>query len=173
MARRKHSILVLGGARSGKSAYAENLGRACHATPVYIATAEALDTEMSERIAEHRSRRGAAWRTVDAAMDLTSALKENAEDGGFMLVDCITIWLSNLMHAEQDTGQAVEELCDMIPTLPGVCVFVSNEVGLGIVPENALARRFRDEAGRANQRLAQACNEVVLVTAGLPMKLKS
>jgi adenosylcobinamide kinase/adenosylcobinamide-phosphate guanylyltransferase len=166
-------VLVLGGARSGKSAHAETLG-AAHGGPLtYIATAQALDAEMRERIACHRARRGGSWRTLEAPVDLEAALAAAAGPGRFVLVDCITLWLSNLMHAHADAEASVERLCAALCDLAGTIVLVSNEVGLGIVPDNALARRFRDVAGRANQRLAQACDEVVFVAAGLALTLKS
>jgi adenosylcobinamide kinase/adenosylcobinamide-phosphate guanylyltransferase len=173
MAPETRRVLVLGGARSGKSAHAEALG-AAHGGPLtYIATAQALDAEMRERIACHRARRGGSWQTLEAPVDLEAALAAAAGPGRFVLVDCITLWLSNLMLAHADAEDAVECLCAALCDLAGTIVLVSNEVGLGIVPDNALARRFRDVAGRANQRLAQACDEVVFVAAGLALTLKS
>ena len=166
------TILVLGGARSGKSAYAEGLAGGEFSTRIYIATAEAGDGEMAERIAAHQERRGSGWTTVEEPVALPQAIESHARDGGFMLVDCITLWLSNLMHGEHDTAEAVSILCDTLARAPGTVVVVSNEVGLGIVPENALARRFRDEAGRAHQALAACADEVVFVVAGLPQVLK-
>ena len=166
------SILVLGGARSGKSAYAEALSEADFGARVYIATAEAGDGEMAERIAAHRARRGAGWTTVEEPVALAQAIDGNARDGGFVLVDCITLWLSNLMHGEHDIERAVSDLCESLSRAPGTVVVVSNEVGLGIVPDNALARRFRDEAGRAHQALGACVDEVVFVAAGLPLFLK-
>ena len=166
------TILVLGGARSGKSAYAEGLASGDFDTRVYIATAEAGDGEMAERIAAHRARRGAEWSTVEEPVALAQTIEAQARNGGFVLVDCITLWLSNLMHGEHDVKQAVSDLCEALSHVPGVVVVVSNEVGLGIVPENALARRFRDEAGRAHQALAACVDEVVFVVAGLPQFLK-
>ncbi|MGI9482985.1 MAG: bifunctional adenosylcobinamide kinase/adenosylcobinamide-phosphate guanylyltransferase [Hyphomicrobiales bacterium] len=165
-------ILVLGGARSGKSTYAEGLAEGHTGPLVYIATAEPRDGEMSERIAAHVERRGPSWKTVEAPLELASAITQNAADGMFMLVDCITFWLTNVMLNEQDTGVAAAELADVIAKAPGTIVLVSNEVGLGIVPENALARRFRDEAGWVNQKLAAICDKVVFVAAGLPLHLK-
>lgn len=166
------TILVLGGARSGKSAYAEGLAAGEFGARVYIATAEAGDGEMAERIAAHQTRRGAGWTTVEEPVALAQAIETHARDGGFVLVDCITLWLSNLMHEEHDIEQAVSDLCDTLARAPGTVVVVSNEVGLGIVPENALARRFRDEAGRTHQALAACVDEVVFVVAGLPQVLK-
>lgn len=162
--------LVLGGARSGKSRYAEGLASRVIGSKTYIATAEAFDGEMRERIARHQAGRGAdGWTTVEAPLDVVGAL-QRAE--GFVLLDCVTVWIGNLMHHGHDVGAAVTELCAAVAGRVGETVLVSNEVGLSIVPENALARRFRDEQGRANQRLAEAADQVVFVAAGLPLKLK-
>jgi len=166
------SILILGGARSGKSAYAERLAAEHGGEKVYIATAEAIDAEMEERIALHRKRRGPAWRTVDAPVELAESLRVHDGEGRFILIDCITVWINNLMFHERDVEPAVAELCAAISASHARVVLVSNEVGQGIVPDNALARRFRDEAGRANQALAAAADEAVLVVAGLPLVLK-
>jgi len=166
------SILVLGGARSGKSRHAEDLALRHRGERIYIATAEAGDEEMQRRIADHRRQRGREWRTVEEPIELTNALQCTCGEGRLVLVDCITLWLSNLMMLERDVGREIDGLCMMLPRLEGTVIFVSNEVGLGIVPENALARRFRDEAGFANQRLAAACDEVVVMVAGLALKLK-
>lgn len=165
-------ILVLGGARSGKSSYAEALASAAEGPRTYIATAEAGDSEMAERIAAHRKRRGRSWTTLEEPLDLPAALAKVAKPDGFVLVDCLTLWLSNLLLAGQDCETAVDRLVDILGNCSGHVVIVSNEVGVGIVPDNALARRFRDVAGVANQRVAAACDEVVLVTAGLPQTLK-
>jgi adenosylcobinamide kinase/adenosylcobinamide-phosphate guanylyltransferase len=164
--------LVLGGARSGKSAHAEALIATHDGAPVYIATAEPGDDEMAERIAAHRARRGEGWRTVEASIALAAALREEAVAGNAVLVDCLTIWLSNLLFAARDVDADMTELRAALNDVEGPVVLVSNEVGLGIVPENALARAFRDHAGRLNQMVAQAADTVVLVTAGLPMTLK-
>ncbi len=165
--------LVLGGARAGKSAYAESLVMTGPASRgLYLATGAPGDAEMAVRIAEHRARRGSGWRTVEEPLELTRALKAHASAERPVLVDCLTLWLSNLMHAARDTETATRHLIDALPDLAGPVVFVSNEVGLGIVPDNALARRFRDAAGRLNQAVAAACQRVVLVTAGLPLVLK-
>lgn len=165
-------ILVLGGARSGKSRYAEALGEARDGPKRYIATAEPGDEEMAARIAAHRARRGDGWETVEAPRDLAGALAAAMTADGFVLVDCVTVWLSNVMLAGKDTEAAVGNLLAALAQARGTVALVSNEVGLGIVPDNALARRFRDAAGGANQRLAAACDEVVFVAAGLPMVLK-
>ena len=163
--------LVLGGARSGKSRHAEGLVEALPAPWSYIATAQAYDDEMRERIAAHRARRSADWRTVDAPMALPEAIR-NVPTGQPVLVDCLTLWLTNLMLAERDIAIATGELLAACREATGPIVLVSNEVGLGIVPENALARRFRDEAGRLHQRLAAQADRVVFMVAGLPMQVK-
>lgn len=166
------SILVLGGARSGKSRHAEDLALRHQGERIYIATAEPRDEEMQRRIAEHRRRRGTEWRVIEEPLELTNALQRACGDSRLVLVDCITLWLSNLLMLERDVGQEIDRLCMMLPGLRGKIILVSNEVGLGIVPENALARRFRDDAGFANQRIAAACDEVVVMVAGLALKLK-
>ncbi len=164
--------LVLGGARSGKSAFAERL-LAGHARPcVYLATAEAGDAEMAERIALHRRRRGAGWSTVEEPLDLPAALASAAGAGAAVLVDCLTLWLGNLMQAGQDVPRATAALFETLSGLAGPVVLVSNEVGSGIVPDNALARAFRDEAGRLNQAAAAAAARVYLLAAGLSLTLK-
>ncbi|WP_164712277.1 bifunctional adenosylcobinamide kinase/adenosylcobinamide-phosphate guanylyltransferase [Methylobacterium currus] len=164
--------LVLGGARSGKSRYAEGLIEALPGPWLYVATAQAWDDEMRARIAEHRARRPAPWETVDAPRDLASVIRR-APAGRPVLVDCLTLWLTNAM-LDEDADLAAERdaLVESCRTAAGPMVLVSNEVGLSIVPENALARRFRDEAGRLHQRLAAMADRVVLVVAGLPMILK-
>jgi adenosylcobinamide kinase/adenosylcobinamide-phosphate guanylyltransferase len=164
--------LVLGGARSGKSAYAEDLVLASRLEPLYVATAEAGDAEMAERIGHHRQRRGPAWRTVEEPLELESALGRHASEGRAVLVDCLTLWLSNLMHAGHDPSERGAALCQAAQRASGRLVFVSNEVGLGLVPDTPLGRRFRDAQGRLNQAVAQASDRVVFVAAGLPLYLK-
>jgi adenosylcobinamide kinase/adenosylcobinamide-phosphate guanylyltransferase len=166
------SVLVLGGARSGKSAYAERLVTASGLAPVYIATAQAGDAEMAERIAHHRARRGPTWRTVEEPEALEAALAAETGPDRAVLVDCLTLWLSNLMLAEADIEQRSAALCRALPELPGRVVLVSNEIGLGLVPETPLGRRFRDAQGRLNQQVAAAVDSVVFVAAGLPLALK-
>ncbi|MCJ2048927.1 bifunctional adenosylcobinamide kinase/adenosylcobinamide-phosphate guanylyltransferase [Methylobacterium sp. J-070] len=161
--------LVLGGARSGKSAYAEALIEAGPGPWLYLATAQAFDAEMVDRIAQHRARRPAGWRTRDVPVALPEAV---AEAQGPVLVDCLTLWLTNLILAEADLDAAVARLLAACAAAPGPLVLVGNEVGLGIVPDNALARRFRDEAGRLHQRLAARADRVVLTVAGLPLIVK-
>lgn len=164
---------VLGGARSGKSRHAERLIEAAPAPWHYIATAQAFDDEMRERIAMHRARRegAVAWQTHDAPLDLPGVL-EKLPARETVLVDCLTLWLSNLMLNDHDPKPAAEKLVAALAAREGTTVLVSNEVGFGIVPENALARRFRDEAGFLNQKIAAVANSVTLVVAGLPMKVK-
>lgn len=163
--------LVLGGARSGKSRHAEALVEALPAPWTYIATAQAYDEEMRARIAEHRARRSPDWRTIDAPVALPEAIR-NAPAGQPILVDCLTLWLTNLLLAERDIAIATGELIAACREASAPVVLVSNEVGLGIVPDNALARRFRDEAGRLHQRLAGEAGRVAFMVAGLPMQVK-
>jgi adenosylcobinamide kinase/adenosylcobinamide-phosphate guanylyltransferase len=164
--------LVLGGARSGKSRYAEGLVESQPGACLYLATAEPGDAEMAGRIAHHRARRGARWQTLEEPLDLTGALAGLARRDGAVLVDCLTLWLSNLLGAGRDPAEAGARLIESLPALAGPVVFVSNEVGLGIHPLNALARRFVDEAGRLHQNLAGAAQRVVFLTAGLPFEMK-
>lgn len=164
--------LVLGGARSGKSRYAEGLIEAQPGPWLYVATAQGWDDEMRERIAQHRARRPPPWVTADAPRDLPAVIRR-APPGRPVLVDCLTLWLTNVMLDEAaDLPAATDALLESCRAAAGPLVLVSNEVGFGIVPENALARRFRDEAGRLHQRLAALADRVVLVVAGLPMILK-
>jgi len=167
--------LVLGGARSGKSAFAQGAAEALAAESggrlVMVATAQAFDSEMAERIARHRADRGATWTTVEAPLDIVGALAAlGAND--VVVVDCLTLWLSNLMLDERDAAAAASELVKAVGRFEGALWLVSNEVGFGIVPDNVLARRFRDEAGRLHQALAQAAEAVTLVVAGLTLRLK-
>ena len=166
------TILVLGGARSGKSRYAESRVTTLPRPWVYVATAAADDNEMRARIAEHRRRRGPQWETVEEPLDLLAALRDRRGAGGTALVDCLTLWLSNLMHAGRDVAAEGARLAAALEGLDRSVVFVSNEVGLGIVPDNPLARAFRDHAGRLHQALAEHCREAVFVAAGLPLWLK-
>lgn len=172
MAERRGSLaFVLGGARSGKSSHAEAL-IAAHPPPwTYIATAQAFDDEMAERIAHHRARRDGRWRTIDAPLDLTETLAVMPE-GAPVLIDCLTLWLSNLMLADGDVEEGTRRLAATLAAPRGPWVAVANEVGLGIVPENALARRFRDEAGRLNQMVAAGADSVLFMVAGMPLVVK-
>ena len=164
--------LVLGGARSGKSSFAERITGAHARGCVYVATAEAGDAEMAERVRQHQARREAHWRTIEAPLELGPAIVAETEQGAAALVDCLTLWLSNLMAARRDPDQESAALVRALGQAGGPVVFVSNEVGLGIVPENALARAFRDHAGRLNERVAEVANTVFFVAAGLPLQLK-
>jgi adenosylcobinamide kinase / adenosylcobinamide-phosphate guanylyltransferase len=165
--------LVLGGARSGKSRYAEALVRASASrVPIYIATAQAGDDEMAQRIAHHRALRGEAWQTIEEPLAIAEALLQ-AEAEDVVLIDCLTLWLSNLILAERDIDRETGALYAAVQATPARVVLVANEVGLGIVPDNALARHFRDAAGRLNQRLAEIADHVAFIAAGLPMILKN
>ena len=163
--------LILGGARSGKSAHAEKLVTAHRAPWTYVATAQAFDGEMTERIALHRARRGEGWQTVDAPLDLAGAI-DGIQAGQPLLVDCLTLWLSNHLLAGSDLEAECVRLTDALARPRGPWFVVGNEVGLGIVPDNALARRFRDAAGRLNQEVAAVADSVLFVVAGLPLKVK-
>jgi adenosylcobinamide kinase / adenosylcobinamide-phosphate guanylyltransferase len=164
-------ILITGGARSGKSRRAETRARAFPGQPVYIATAEALDAEMAERIARHRARRGNGWIEREVPLELAQTLNET-DGGGARLIDCLTLWLSNVLHSKRGWTDEVVHLAAALTRQRSPVVLVTNEVGLGIVPDNALAREFRDAAGHMNQTIAGAAHEVEFVVAGLPMKLK-
>ena len=166
------TCLVLGGARSGKSAFAERLVEASGLERIYLATGRAGDAEMQERIAAHQARRSAGWRTIEEPLDLAGALEAHAGPDRTVLVDCLTLWVTNLMMAGAEIDAAFEALAGRLRHLAGPAVLVSNEVGLGIVPGNAMARTFRDHAGRLNQMVAGAVREVHFVAAGLPLKLK-
>ena len=165
--------LVLGGARSGKSLRAEALALETGLATVYLATATAGDAEMRERIAEHRARRGPSWALVEEPLALAEAIAQHADGAHVLLVDCLTLWLSNLLFADRDLEAAHPPLLAALREARGPVVLVSNEVGLGIVPDNALARRFRDAQGRLNQAVAGAASRVEFMAAGLPLTLKS
>jgi adenosylcobinamide kinase/adenosylcobinamide-phosphate guanylyltransferase len=165
--------LVLGGARSGKSRHAEALVESQPGACIYLATAEPGDREMAERIRRHRERRGTRWRTHEEPLDLAGALDLLASAEGAVLVDCLTLWLSNLLGVGRDLDDERMRLLEALPALAGPVVFVSNEVGLGVHPANALARRFVDQAGRLHQDLAAVAQSVVFMAAGLPLILKS
>ncbi|ADV12438.1 bifunctional adenosylcobinamide kinase/adenosylcobinamide-phosphate guanylyltransferase [Mesorhizobium ciceri] len=168
---RKTLTFLIGGARSGKSAHAEILATALPPPWTYVATAQAYDDEMRERIALHRSRRGDGWTTIDAPLDLAGALAALPGDRP-VLVDCLTLWLTNHMLAEHDLDLECRRLAEVLSRPRGPWFVVSNEVGQGIVPDNALARRFRDAAGRLNQQVAAIADTVLLMVAGLPLKVK-
>jgi len=180
------NTLILGGARSGKSAYSETLARDSGLQVIYLATASASDAEMARRIAHHQTRRPAHWQTVECDLALADPLRQHATANTCLLVDCLTMWLTNLLFAGRGAAQAeagealdcallrgeIDRLLATLPTLPGEVILVSNEVGWSIVPANPLARVFTDEQGRLNQRVAKVCDDVVLVAAGLPLQLK-
>jgi len=171
----KQSVLVLGGARSGKSAYALQRAQEWEGRLVYLATAEGKDEEMRKRIARHRSqRRSRRWETIEEPLDVVWQLKEMDDGIGAVVLDCVTLWVSNalLNHQQEELENQVAELVEELPLLPFHFLAVSNEVGLGLVPDTPLGREYRDLLGSVNQRLAQVCKEVVFMTAGLPMKLK-
>ena len=172
MTRTGHVTFVLGGARSGKSAFAEQLATATGLERHYVATGQAHDDEMRERIARHRADRGAGWTTHEVPDELAACLRRIGAPDHVVLVDCLTLWLTNLMAAGRSAETDVAELIDAIAASRAAIVLISNEVGWGIVPDNALARRFRDEAGRMHQNLAERADAVAAVMAGLPMVLK-
>ena len=169
--RTPRTILVLGGARSGKSRHAQSLAEAMTPTGCFIATAQAWDAEMRDRIARHQADRDARWTTVEAPLALPEAVAAHGLADRVLLVDCLTLWLTNLLLGEADLIAAGDALVAAIAAAPGPVVLVSNEVGFGIVPDNALARRFRDAQGSLNQRLARVCDATDLVVAGLPLRL--
>ncbi|RCU49388.1 bifunctional adenosylcobinamide kinase/adenosylcobinamide-phosphate guanylyltransferase [Corallincola luteus] len=165
--------LVLGGARSGKSAYAESLLKRSGSNVVYIATAQAFDQEMSERILHHQLQRPAEWQLIESPLVLAETLDSLSNSEHYLLVDCLTLWLSNHLLADESSLAAeIDRLLAVLARMSCRVLLVSNEVGMGIVPENRLARRFRDEAGWLNQRVAQIADKVTLVTAGMPLVLK-
>ncbi|MCF6368698.1 bifunctional adenosylcobinamide kinase/adenosylcobinamide-phosphate guanylyltransferase [Rhizobium halophilum] len=166
------TTLVLGGARSGKSAFAEKLARATGSERHYVATSQAYDDEMRQRIARHKEDRGAGWHTHEVPLDLPLHLLQLKSVHRVVLVDCLTLWLTNLMMAEVDIEAAGEALVNSLSDWQGRLLLVSNEVGLGIVPDNKMAREFRDHAGRLHQRIAAVADEVFFVAAGLPLKMK-
>lgn len=167
------ATLVLGGARSGKSRHAELLVRETELKRVYIATAQAFDDEMTARIAHHRATRAAdGWTTIEEPLELADAIKAAAQPDAAVLVDCLTLWLSNTMLAGRDVALEQDRILAVLGQGTSPIVLVSNEVGLGIVPETPLGRAFRDAQGRLNQALAQVCPRVIFVAAGLPLVLK-
>jgi adenosylcobinamide kinase/adenosylcobinamide-phosphate guanylyltransferase len=171
----KQSVLVLGGARSGKSTYAQQRAQEWEGRLVYLATAEGKDEEMRKRIARHRSqRRSRRWETIEEPLEVVWQLKEMDDGIGAVVLDCVTLWVSNalLNHQQEELENQVAELVEELPLLPFHFLAVSNEVGLGLVPDAPLGREYRDLLGSVNQRLAQVCKEVVFMTVGLPMKLK-
>lgn len=170
--------LILGGARSGKSAHAEKLAVATDLHVTYIATAQVYDDEFAQRISHHKQRRPAHWALVEEPFFLADVLKQHASPNHCLLVDCLTLWIAQWIcedckpPPESSWEQERQKLLDMLPTLPGEIILVSNEVGMGIVPLGEINRRFQDEQGRLNQAVAKVCDKAVFLAAGLPMTLK-
>ncbi len=164
--------LILGGARSGKSRFAQALAEASGLQCLYVATAEALDDEMAARIARHQQDRGPHWQTVEAPLNLSGAITDFGQPGSMLLVDCLTLWLSNILGAGRDPALETERLVDALGRSLAQTILVSNEVGLGIVPETRLGRDFRDHAGRLHQAVASRADRVALLVAGLPLWVK-
>jgi adenosylcobinamide kinase / adenosylcobinamide-phosphate guanylyltransferase len=166
-------ILVLGGARSGKTSFAERLAMRIGQSPCYLATAEALDQEMRERVATHRRQRQGRFATIEEPIEVTNAIIRASKTHDVVLVDCLTLWITNLLGAGADIAGLIDELGAALAELKRTrVILVSNEVGLGIVPDNPLARNFRDLAGAAHQRMGEICADVYFVVAGLPLTLK-
>ena len=169
------TIFITGGARSGKSAFAERIAGERPGTRAYLATAQALDAEMVARIEHHRKRRGAAWDTFEEPLAVAELIGKLSGRYEVLLLDCLTLWLSNVMARHENDGDVAAQVDDLtvaVRTFPGSAIVVSNEVGLGIGPDNPLARRFRDIAGFANQRLAREADAAYFIAAGIPMKIK-
>ena len=166
------SALILGGARSGKSAYAQVLAEASSPERLYLATGAPGDEEMAARIARHQADRGEGWTTLEEPLEVARALGAEARPGQVIVVDCLTLWLSNLMLAGRDPALAVTALAEAIGGLAGPAILVSNEVGMGLVPDHKLGREFRDWQGRTNREIGAACDAVIFVAAGLPLQLK-
>lgn len=166
------TTLVLGGARSGKSVFAERLVLESSLRPLYLATGRALDDEMVQRVEEHQARRGENWHTVEEPLALVDALTQASFEKRIILVDCLTLWITNLMMAEADVAREADALVSYLKEAAVPIVLVSNEVGQGVIPDNKMARAFVDLSGLVHQRVADACNHVYFVTAGIPQKLK-
>jgi adenosylcobinamide kinase/adenosylcobinamide-phosphate guanylyltransferase len=166
------TTFILGGARSGKSAFAESLALSSGLKPVYLATGRAFDDEMVERIEGHQDRRGDEWETMEEPLALVDALAHAAIPGRIILVDCLTLWITNLMMAEANVEKEVKGLSNALEAPKAPIIIVSNEVGQGVVPDNKMAREFVDLSGLAHQHIAARCTHTYLVTAGLPQKLK-
>lgn len=164
--------LVLGGARSGKSRFAEERVKASGLSLLYVATGRSLDDEMETRVRAHRARRGPEWSTIEEPIELATILVRQAAADKAVLIDCLTLWITNLMLEGRDVRAESDGLASCLGGLPGVLVFVSNEVGLGIVPDNPMAREFRDHAGYLHQKIAERADSVFFIAAGLPLKMK-
>jgi len=172
MADINRSVFILGGARSGKSRFAEELARQSGGRLHYLATGRAWDDEMRDRITRHQEQRGAEWTTHEAPVDIVGVLQKLDDPENVILIDCLTLWLTNLMMEQADIEMAFAHLEAALAAAQAKLILVSNEVGLGIVPENRMAREFRDHAGRLHQRVAAVAGEVYFVAAGLPLKMK-
>ena len=166
-----HLSLILGGASSGKSAFAEALATQASRPRAYIATSQAFDAEMEAKIAKHRQERGPDWQTIEAPLDIGAALAQVATKS-VVLIDCLTLWLSNQMHAKTDIATEIDNLLIALSGTPNPVICVSNEVGMGLVPETPLGRLFRDLQGRLNQKVAEQADLAVFVAAGMPLTLK-
>ncbi len=164
--------LILGGMRSGKSEFAEKIIENSGCDPIYMATGQAFDKEMAQRIKIHQARRGAQWRCIESPLDVARELEKVNKPQQIILLDCLTMWLSNMMSAEKNIVQETEQLISQLSVMRCSIILVSNEVGLGIIPDNALARKFGDAQGILNQKIGQVCAEVTFVAAGFPMRLK-
>ncbi len=163
---------ILGGARSGKSRHAQIMAEAMAGQLIYIATAQPFDDEMADRIARHRRDRDDRWQTIDAPIELAAAVRTQGVSDNIVLVDCLTLWMSNIMLSGADVDAAIDELVEALRALPVPGIIVSNEVGLGIVPDNAMARQFRDHTGRLHQRIAEIADRVEWMVAGLSLRMK-
>ncbi|PCH80343.1 MAG: bifunctional adenosylcobinamide kinase/adenosylcobinamide-phosphate guanylyltransferase [Hyphomicrobiales bacterium] len=167
------SHLVLGGANSGKSLFAENLCMQSGLNRIYVATSRILDLEMKTRVSRHISQRGNGWTTKEEPVELADLLQQTCRPNSIVLVDCLTMWLNNLVSDGAGLPERIEQLCKIIPALQGSVVFVSNELGMGLVPDTALGRAFRSHQGQTNQAIARVVTDVTFVAAGLPLQLKS
>jgi adenosylcobinamide kinase/adenosylcobinamide-phosphate guanylyltransferase len=166
------TLFVTGGARSGKSSHALTEAEKSGLSPVFIATAQAGDPEMAARIDRHRDERGPQWTTIECPVALADLIAEQADPSRILLIDCLTLWTSNLMFGGHDIAAETDRLAAAIEQAKGPLILVTNEIGLGIVPDNALSREFRDAAGRVNQAVAAACSEAVMIVSGLLLRLK-
>ncbi|MDE3059973.1 MAG: bifunctional adenosylcobinamide kinase/adenosylcobinamide-phosphate guanylyltransferase [Pseudomonadota bacterium] len=164
------TTFILGGMRSGKSAYAERLAEQSGLRKLYVATAEALDAEMGDRIAAHRQRRGDAWQTIEEPIHIDTIIGQHGD--ACILIDCLTLWLSNLLHCGLDVAQHTNHLLTALTSARAQVILVSNETGFGVMPDNALARQFCDHAGVLHQRVAAAADRVVWIAAGIPTVIK-